>query len=180
MFLPANLLLTFFAISNLILGFFVILLFRKLSKIDDTSGDILKADRRSNRLIAKKVKDEMGDKIDKFLKTANEQFAKKIDEQISTLSQSANTQALEITKFVKDQQSAVMKESQLMIANIVLEAQKEAEEYRKQQIERLESQINTIVASAAREVLGRMISITEHEDLVKQALERAKKAKFFA
>ena len=152
----------------------------KISKIEKLVSDEGKLERQTNRLIGKKIDKEASEKIDKFLNTAYEHLELEIDKQIRSISEKAGSQADEMTKFIREQQSSIVRESQLMVANIVMKAEKEAEGYRKNQIDRLESQISSIVASAAKEVLGKVVSTTEQEDLVKQALERAKKDRFFA
>ncbi len=177
---PANVVVLIAAFFIVFLTIALLFVLHKLSRIENSLSLEEKFGKRKNRTLAKKIDDEVSEKIDELVGGASERLLKEIDAQIEKMALDAANQAREMASFVKDQQGSIVKESQLMIANVILKAQKEAEVYRKNQIERLEGQINSIVASAAREVLGRMISIREHEDLVKQALERAKKDRFFA
>ena len=83
-------------------------------------------------------------------------------------------------KFIIKQQEAITKESQYHVANMLLRAEKEVAGYKQTKLNEADQQIRDIVFRAAREVIGRSISFTEHEDLVNKALERAKKEKIFA
>lgn len=177
---PANLVVLIAALFIVFLTIALLFVLHKLSKIEKSLSLEEKFDKRKSRTLSKKIDEQVSQKIDELVKGANERLLKEIDRQIEKMALDAAKAAREMGNFVKDQQGSIVKESQLMVANVVLKAQKEAEIYRQNQIERLEGQINSIVASAAREVLGRMISIREHEDLVKQALERAKRDRFFA
>jgi F0F1-type ATP synthase membrane subunit b/b' len=129
--------------------------------------------------VAKKIEEEAGEKLDKMIAAAAVNLEREIRVQLTKLMDRAGAESREMTQFVANQEEAIVKESQLMVANIVAKAEKEAEVYRQNQIDKVSSQINSIVSSAAKDVLGRSISISEHEDLVSQALERAKKDKFF-
>lgn len=180
MFQPAYILIATFALLFVLLLAATLYLISKISRIEKLVSDEGKLERHTNRLIGKKIDKEASEKIDKFINTAYEHLELEIDKQIKSISDRASAQAEEMTNFVKDQQESIVKETQLMVANIVLKAQKEAEEYRANQIDRVESQISSIVAVAAKEVLGRVVTVTEQEDLVKQALEKAKKDRFFA
>ena len=53
------------------------------------------------------------------------------------------------------------------------------DEYKKNRLIQVDEQVRDIVFRAAKEVIGRSISFSEHEDLVNKALERAKKEKIF-
>ena len=50
----------------------------------------------------------------------------------------------------------------------------------KVRVAEIDDQVRQIILSAAREVLGRSISLSEHEQLVREALDKAKKDKVFA
>ena len=58
--------------------------------------------------------------------------------------------------------------------------EKELEQYKKDGLARIDEDLNRIVLEAARDVLGRSISLSEHEELVRSALEKAKKKRFFS
>ena len=56
---------------------------------------------------------------------------------------------------------------------------KEIDDYKIQRLKMVDQNINQIIAKIAEEVLGRVIPVAEHEHLVLEALERAKKEEVF-
>ena len=137
MFSPAYILIVVFALLFVLLFASVLYLISKISKIEKLVLDEGKLDRHTNRLIGKKIDKEASEKIDKFINTAYEHLELEIDKQIKSISDKASAQAEEMTDFIKDQQESIVKETQLMVANVVLKAQKDAEVYRTNQIDRL-------------------------------------------
>lgn len=172
----------FFATLLVNVAFLIILaaLFLLISKISHDSKHHAHDDHLLNKHVAKKIEEEAGEKLDKMITAAAESLEREIRVQLTKLVDRADSQSREMTQFVANQEEAIVKESQVMVANIVAKAEKEADVYRQNQIDKVSGQINSIVSSAAKDVLGRSISISEHEDLVSQALERAKKDKFFS
>lgn len=173
------LLLTINGLFSLAVILSVILLFYKVGEVHKQTKGFHSSDRKTNKRIAEKFEEEAHERLDRLMRVITGQLEEEIKRQIAKVAETASLKAQEMAQFTKEQEEAIFKESQLMVANIVMKAEKQAEEYRRSQIEKLAGQINAIVSAAAREVLGRTISIGEHEDLVKQALERAKKDKFF-
>ncbi len=101
---------------------------------------------------------------------------KKFSEELARL---MHAKSAEVSAFVEKAQREQMKESQFFVANMLSKIEKDAQEYKKNKLAAVDEQIRQVVLSAAREVIGRSISLTEHEDLVTKALERAKKEKVF-
>lgn len=146
-------------------------------------GGISRAVRSTKRIKTKSAKmfeTEAEDELSQLVKGYVHELSSELKEHLSGLTEVAEKQSADLAQFVREQQRAVISETQTLVANNIVKIEKELEEYKKNQFERIESEINSIVASTASKVLGRMVSLTEHEDLVRQALERAKKDKFFA
>lgn len=122
-------------------------------------------------LMAQKLADIFGP-IEGMLKIQAEEklseFSKKLEKIIVATAESS-----------QDQQKAMVTETQFLVANKFAKVQKELEEYRNSQLAKIDAQIYLIIFEASREVLGRSISRGEHEELVRKALERAKKDRFF-
>lgn len=122
-------------------------------------------------LLEKKLADILGP-IEGMLKTKTEadlsEFSKKLEKIFAATAESS-----------QDQQKAMVREIQYLVANKFAKVQKELEEYRNSQLKKIDAQIYLIIFEASREVLGRSISRGEHEELVRKALERAKKDRFF-
>lgn len=122
-------------------------------------------------LMEQKLADIFGP-IESMLKIRTEEklseFSKKLEKIFAATAESS-----------QDQQKAMVTETQYLVANKFAKVQKELEEYRSSQLAKIDAQIYLIIFEASREVLGRSISRGEHEELVRKALERAKKDRFF-
>ena len=58
-------------------------------------------------------------------------------------------------------------------------AKKEIESYKKEELIRIDSGIYELLEEMAKEVLGKALSLAEHEDLIEKSLEKAKKEGVF-
>lgn len=110
----------------------------------------------------------------------SDNLEKQVKGQLAKYAQEAQSSTRGIAKFVEDQQKAIARESQFLVANAFSRTQKELEQYKKDGLARIDEDLNQIVLEAARDILGRSISLSEHEELVRSALEAAKKKRFFS
>lgn len=53
------------------------------------------------------------------------------------------------------------------------------ESYKKEQLQIVDAQVNSIIQKVAKDVIGKTLSVSEHEDLVLEALDEAKKEGVF-
>lgn len=58
-------------------------------------------------------------------------------------------------------------------------AKKEIENYKKEELQKIESGIYVLLEKMSKLVLGKALSLTEHEDLIEKSLEKAKKEGLF-
>lgn len=65
------------------------------------------------------------------------------------------------------------------LAEIFKEAQKEADEYKKSKLAELDMQIVKMVEEVTKNVVGKVLSLDEHEKLILKALDEAKKQQVF-
>ncbi|OGD85489.1 hypothetical protein A3B51_03505 [Candidatus Curtissbacteria bacterium RIFCSPLOWO2_01_FULL_41_18] len=107
-------------------------------------------------------------------------FERQVERQLAKYAQEAENSTRGIAKFVEDQQKVIARESQFLVASAFSRTQKELEQYKKDGLAKIDEDLNQIVLEAARDVLGRSISLSEHEELVRSALEKAKKKRFFS
>ena len=119
------------------------------------------------------------ERINEIIGRAGENLDRDIRARLAELSDLVSKKGVEISDFVAKQQEEQMRESQYFVANMLSKVEKESEEYRKNKLTKIDEEIRQIVLSAAREVIGRAISLSEHEDLVNKALEKAKKEHIF-
>ncbi len=165
---------------NLAIFLIALVFFFKISKMHDETRGIRRDSRHLNKQVAEIIEKEASERIQKIMDEVSDGLEREMRNHFTTVIDKTVEQSREVSQFIKEQEEAIVRESQLMVANIVSRVEKDSEVYRQNQIEKVQGQINSIVAAAAKEVLGKMISMNEHEDLVRQALEKAKKDKFFA
>lgn len=151
----------------------------KLSKVERQVGLDSLADKKIKGKISKKIEEESVAFFKMAIAKAVEDFRRDLNSHFSVLASESAKQSQDLASFVKNQQEAALKENQLLVAQNLDKVDKEIESYRQAQFKKIDSSIHMVVASVAKEVLGRTISLSEHEDLVKRALERAKKSRFF-
>ena len=60
------------------------------------------------------------------------------------------------------------------------EVKKEIQSYREEKLQKIDQDIYNVLEKVAKEVLGKAISLSEHEDLIEKALEKAKKEGVFS
>ena len=60
----------------------------------------------------------------------------------------------------------------------IAKVQQDLEKYRKDRFAQIDQKVKEMAADVAKQVLGKTIDISTHEELVKSALERAKKEGF--
>ena len=156
------------------------ILFIRMRRVLKQQEEIILMDKRINKRISKKIEDLATKKIDDVVRATGIRLEEELKKHFLELSKFAAEESNEMGKFIIKQQEAITKESQYHVANMLLKAEKEVAAYKQTKLNEADQQIRDIVFRAAREVIGRSISFTEHEDLVNKALERAKKEKIFA
>ncbi len=128
-----------------------------------------------SKQLLKKLEGELTDLLGAYQKSlvaaARAHFSKMAD----ALSKQAREMALDAQK----EQAAAAKEMQFLVAQAVLKVEQELEEYKRTKMAKVDEQVGQIVTYAAKEVLGKSTSSSEQDDLVKEALEKAKQDHFF-
>lgn len=165
---------------SLVILLLIIFLFVKSENFFGRSEKSGRSDRRLKNRLAKKFEEEAGKQLEQAIRTSTETLEKLIKQNLSQISENAYKQNQQLAVFIQEQERAVLKESQYLVANNVVKIEKELADYKANQLTKIEQQIHQIVFAAAREVLGRAISLSEHEDMVNKAIERAKRDKFFS
>ena len=175
-----EILLALGVLFNILVLAVLFLVLWELHQLQVGEGKVHRKDVRSHTRLAKKLETEGDWQLDLLIKSANESLDRVLRKHFAQITDNALAQTKNLGVFVQDQQKVIAKEAQMLTANSILKTERELEKYKADQLQKINSQITQIVFGAAREVLGRSISLTEHEDLVSQALERAKRDKFFA
>ncbi|MCL5114029.1 MAG: hypothetical protein M1372_02560 [Patescibacteria group bacterium] len=117
-----------------------------------------------------------------FLKTYQQELASLKEKNIEILRNVSKNIEEDTTNEVKDFDSVLEKEtiaSQKIVEEKIeqeyTKIQKDTEEYRSQMIKKVDEQIYKIIEEVSKQVLGKGLSLQEHEDLVIDALSKAKK-----
>lgn len=114
-----------------------------------------------------------------LFENTKQEYVTKINNTLKSLEQIAGSELDEFSKNLKKETL----DSQVFIGARINEEfekkQKEIEEYKSQRLKAIDENINKIIAKVAQNVLGRAIPLEEHEQLVLDALEKAKKEEVF-
>jgi len=148
---------------------------------------ILRSHKEKNRELSDELTYAVSKKIDesveKILGDTLADSRTKIDGEIRKFSEELlrliHARSAELSAYVDKTQQDQAKQSQFYVANMLAKIEVDAKDYRENKFKEIDQEIRQIVLAAAREVIGRAISLSEHEDLVNKALERAKRDKLF-
>lgn len=175
--------ITFLIIVSFVLSFLSLsmltYLFAKIRQILNQQGEIILLDNKIRRKATTKIEELAKERLDEVLKKTSSKLEEELKKHFLDLANFSAEESNEMGKFIIKQQEAITKESQYHVANMLLKAEKEVADYKEVKLKQVDEQIRDIVFRAAREVIGRSISFSEHEDLVNKALERAKSDKIF-
>ena len=161
---------------NLAVLVLAVVIFFKVTK-NKTDKSLL--DRRYKGKIAAKVEKEAAEKLSKILDAYSLALSNQTKENFRSMTDLAANQSRELSDFIKKQEEAIVKESQYLVATNVVKMEKEMENYRQGQIKRLDSKINTVIAEVAKQVLGKAVDLKSHQELVIEALNKAKAENLF-
>jgi F0F1-type ATP synthase membrane subunit b/b' len=171
-----NLLSLVVSLTTLVL---ILALLLKIKKESANEEKFLASDKHFREHLSKKIEELAESTIAQITSDSAERVERGVGKFIQELNDLSEAKSREIAAYVQKAEQEQVKESQFFVANMLTKAEKEVEEYKKNKISKVDEQIREIVISAAREVIGRAISLSEHEDLVNKALEKAKKDQIF-
>jgi len=112
----------------------------------------------------------------KDLKTNNIEVFQNVSKDIEE-----NTMA-EVKNFKESMQKLTLfsqKEVREKINTDYLASKKELEDYKKEELQKIDSGIYELLEKITKEVLGKALSLADHEDLIEKSLEKAKKGGVF-
>ena len=144
------------------------------SKVDKSLPD-----RRYKSKIAKKVEKEAAEKLSKILDAYSLALSNQTKENFQKMTDLAVKSGKDLADFIKKQEEAIVKESQYLVATNVVKMEKEMENYRQNQIKKLDAKINTVLTDVAKQVLGKAVDLKSHQELVVEALNKAKAENIF-
>ena len=161
--------------SNIILALLVILALVKITRI----SQVTKPETHKNTKIPKKLEKSMEAEIEKLMASFRRRIDVKLAQYFQVLADDAAKKGTELAAFVEKQHEAIVKETQFLAAQDVAKLKEDLEKYKNAEFAQIDQKVNKIVADTARQVLGKAIDVSTHEELVRASLEKAKKENFF-
>lgn len=162
---------------SIVLAFYLFFWLRRLLLLSGRNIQINEDLTRAALAHFSKLSDE---KLSKILADYAKKLAdahSKYQEQLAKLAGDSNQQ---MGDFIKVQQDAIVKSSNLIIERVTVAAIGEINKYKENQMMRVDNEARDLVQRVAGEVLNRAISLEEHEDLARAALVRAREDGIFA
>src|SRR4030042_4913980 len=98
----------------------------------------------------------------------NREVSSETKEKVSQLLPSLQKELEQIPRMVEEK-----------LSQEIARVDKEVETHKQQKIKQLDTQIYQIISEVAKNTIGRSVDMSTHEELVMEALEKAKKEKFF-
>ena len=169
-------LLVLILVLNIILAFLVLIAILKITKIPL----VKKPESAKNTKLSKKLEKSLEAEIEKLIATAGRRIDAKLLEYFQALVDDAVKKGTELSSFIEKQQGAIVKETQFLAARDITKLREDLDRYRADKFAQIELQIKGMITNVAKQVLGKVIDVSTHEELVKAALERAKREKFMS
>lgn len=130
--------------------------------------------------VSKKIEETVERLAGESLESSKTQIDSQIGKFSEELQRLLHARSSELSAYTEKIQQDQVKQSQFYVANMLAKIEADAQSYRENKFKEIDQEIRQIVLAAAREVIGRAISLSEHEDLVNKALEKAKRDKLFS
>jgi ribosomal protein S17E len=139
-------------------------------EIKKNAGSLKNDFQRTSEEIIKNYQDQFkdgGQEIQKIISEISRQAAEEVKKTSETLSEELAQKFGEIYQLAKG-----------TLNNKVTEAEKEIEDYKKERFKEIDRRVYQILGKVAKETIGKTIDLSDHEKLVMEALEKAKKEIF--
>jgi F0F1-type ATP synthase membrane subunit b/b' len=119
----------------------------------------------------REMEEEIKNEISNFTKTRS---------QIQDLlTREAKSEIEKLSKSITEEISSIFRSTSEKLNERVSQAEKNIENYKERKLKELDQRIYQIIGEVAEKTIGKAIDLSTHEELVMEALEKAKKEKFF-
>lgn len=129
--------------------------------------EILKESKKEMEILAEKTKEEIS-RLQEISKETQKSLLKEGQEQANRLAQNLSYEISQIYQSIKETLNEKIKRTE-----------KEIEDYKKEKFKEIDQKIYQMLGETAKKTIGKTIDLSTHEELVIDALEKAKKEKFF-
>ena len=160
---------------NVILTLLVLLVVAKTQKIYNSSN---KPSTHHSPKLSKNFEKKLEAEVEKLIEGSKKSLDAKLSLYFQTLVDDAARKGADLSAFIEKQQETIVKETQLFAARDIDKLKQDLEKYRSDKFAQIDQQVKVMVTDVAKQVLGKVIDVSTHENLVKDALERAKKEGF--
>lgn len=165
-----------FLLLSILVGLWVVGKTRKLaSDFRETYGVENEIKKKIEQYVAKVAREELESLVEEYEKNLKVQTG----EVVKKLADGSQASLSAMGNFIREEEGVVTKQSEYLIGEIIKKAEAEIEEYKKYQFEGIDEQIAQNVEKISKKVLGKAISLQQHEDLIWGALEEAKRNGIF-
>lgn len=93
--------------------------------------------------------------------------------------QAAKNKAGELGKGLDEKIDRICQSASETINQKIVQTEKNIEDYKKEKLKEVDQKIYQLIGEVAKKTIGKAIDISDHEQLVMEALEKAKKEKIF-
>ncbi len=114
-----------------------------------------------------------------LLAQTKQEYMTKAEEVLTVLGKIPETEMAEFQNILREQTVSAQKVLGDRIAELFAGAEKEVEQYRKQRLEEMKESFATITTRLLEDIVGKKLTKADHEQLVMQALEKAKAESVF-
>lgn len=146
---------------------------------------VLKAKMEAQKIVKEAIR--RAAKIEKAAKMNQEKFAQQLDERTEKVVVKHSQQLAKVSEATLQRYQQALNQNINKSINILKSISKdiekgalkameaEVEDYRRERLKKVEEQIYEIISNLSQEVLGKSLSLREHEKLIFEALKKAKK-----
>lgn len=124
------------------------------------------------------VEDHIGKLAQKAVEKMAADFGKSFsgvrETYINSVSAAAGDQIKSLGEYVRDLETQIAKDSQLVVSKVMDGAKVEIEGYKQAQMMRIDDEVPKIIEAVSKEVLNKSFDKSAHEELLLSALSRAK------
>lgn len=167
-------------VVNLGLIILMCFLYVKVGHLAEAGGAAARLEKHARSRLSRKTSDALSRQVNEVVGNIGKRLQQELEGVVSDFSREASVKMQSLAQNIAQQEESVLKESQVIVAKIVNDAKVEADNYKKRQMEGAAKNVYDVVIQASKQVIGKTINPGEHQKLVEEALERAKRDKFFS
>jgi hypothetical protein len=140
------------------------------------AGETIESYKKQTAVFSQEAENKMAD-WDEIIKKEILKFSNTCSGAEDLILQEAKSKVNELNKGLDEKIDLIYEAVKGLISEKIVQTEKNIEDYKKERIKELDEKIYLILGETAKKTLGKIIDLSTHEELVVQALEKAKKEK---